>query len=165
MRLNRSDDEVLELSAISVTLSAEEVSEDGNNDIVGPVSGVLDDSVGEEEDNSDILEAVGGQEEGNTVPLNDISEDGLGLVGVALVEHGLSLLQKSENFNLEGEVLVLNKLKGYGLELLELGINLGLDEIEDVGDAVVLSGKGLVFLEGIDSQEGDNDAGENNDLH
>lgn len=111
MRDVRSDDEVLELGAVSVALSAEEVSEDGNDDIVGVVSGVLDDSVGEEEDNSDILEAVGSEEEGNTVPFNDISEDGLGLVGVALVKHGLSLLKEGENFNLEGEVLVLNSLR------------------------------------------------------
>ena len=106
--MDRSYDEVLELSAISVTLSAEEVSEDGNDNVVGVVSGGLNDGVGEEEDNSDILEAVGGQKEGNSVPFNDISEDGLGLLGVALVKHGLSLLQKSEHFDLEGEVLVLD---------------------------------------------------------
>ena len=54
----RSDDEVLKLGAVSNTLLAKEVSEDGNDNIVGPVSGALDDSVSEEEDNSDILEAV-----------------------------------------------------------------------------------------------------------
>ena len=53
----------------------------------------------------------------------------------------------------------------YGLELLELGIDLGLDEVENVGNAVVLSGKSLVFLEGVDSQKGDKDAGKNNSLH
>lgn len=109
MRLDRSDDEVLELSAVSSTLLTEDVSEDGNDDIVGVVRGVLDDGVSEEEDDSDILEAVGGQKEGNSVELNDISEGGLGLVGIALVEHGLSLLHKSEDFNLEGQGLVLNK--------------------------------------------------------
>jgi hypothetical protein len=109
MRMDRSYDEVLELRTISVTLSAEEVSEDSDDDIVGPVSGVLDDGVGEEQHNSDILEAVGGQQEGNSVPFDNISENGLGLVGVADVEHGLALLEESEHFNLEGEVLVLNK--------------------------------------------------------
>ena len=107
--LDESDDEVLELGAISSGLSAEEVSEDGDDDIIGVVLGALDDSVGKEELNSNILEAVGSEEEGNTVPFNDISEDGLGLVGVALVKHGLSLLEEGEEFNLEGEVLVLNK--------------------------------------------------------
>ncbi len=60
MRLtsNRSDDEVLELGTVLVGLSSEDVSEDGNNDVVGVVLGVLDNSVDEEEFDSDILEAV-----------------------------------------------------------------------------------------------------------
>lgn len=53
----------------------------------------------------------------------------------------------------------------YVLELLELGIDLGLDEVEDVGNAVVLSGKRLVLLHGVDCQESDKDAGENDGLH
>ena len=60
MRLtsNRSDDEVLELGTVLVGLSAEDVSEDSNNEVVGVVLGVLEDGVNEEEFNSDILEAV-----------------------------------------------------------------------------------------------------------
>jgi hypothetical protein len=104
----RSDDEVLELGAISNTLLAEEVSEDGNDNIVGPVSGALDDSVSEEEDDSDILEAVGGEEEGNSVPFDNISEFGLGLVGIALVEHLLSFFEEGEEFNFKGEVVLLS---------------------------------------------------------
>lgn len=100
---------MLELLAVSNGLSAEDVSEDADDEVVGVVLGALDDSVSEEELNSDILEAVGSEEEGDSVPLNDISEDGLGLLGVALVKHGLSLLEEGEKFNLEGEVLVLNK--------------------------------------------------------
>ena len=76
MLCERSDDEVLELGAISDSLSAEDVSEDGDDDIVGVVLGVLNDSVSEEEDNSDILEAVGGQKEGNTFPFNSITDLG-----------------------------------------------------------------------------------------
>jgi len=53
----------------------------------------------------------------------------------------------------------------YGLEGLELGIDLGLEEVEDVGDAVVLTGNLLVFLEGVHGQEGNQEAGENNNLH
>jgi len=105
----RSDNEVLKLGAISDTLFTEEVSEDGDDDIIGPVSGVLDDGVDEEEDDSDILEAVGGEEEGNSVPFNDISEFGLGLVGIALIEHLLSLFEEGKEFNLEGEVVLLNE--------------------------------------------------------
>jgi len=105
----RSDDEVLELGTISDTLFAEEVSEDANDDIVGIVSGVLDDGVSEEEDDSDVLEAVGGEESGNSVEFNDISELGLGLLGIASVEHLASLFEEGEDFNLEGEVVLLNK--------------------------------------------------------
>ena len=81
--MNGSDDEVLELGAISDGLSAEDVSEDGNNDVVGVVLGGLDDGVGEEELNSDVLEAVGGQQESNTFPFDNISEYGLGFGGIA----------------------------------------------------------------------------------
>jgi len=105
----RSDDEVLELGAVSNTLSAEEVSEDSDNNIVGKVSGVLDDSVNEEEDHSDILEAVGGEEEGNSVPFNNISEFGLGLVGTALVKHLFSFFEEGEELNFKGEIVLLNK--------------------------------------------------------
>jgi hypothetical protein len=163
--LDESDDEVLELGTVRNSLSSEDESEDGDDDVVGVVLGALDDGVGEEELNSDVLEAVGSEEEGNTVPLNDVSEDGLGLLGVALVKHGLSLLEEGEEFNLEGESLVLNEWKWYGLELFELGIDLGLDEVEDIGDAVVLSGELLVLLKGVDSQDGDQEAGEDDGLH
>lgn len=109
--MDRSEDEAFELLAVSNSLPAEDVSEDGNDDIVGVVLGALDDGVSEEELNSDVLEAVAGQEEGNSVPFDDISEDWGGLGGVALVEHGLSLLHQSEDFNLELEVTVLNQQK------------------------------------------------------
>jgi hypothetical protein len=124
--LDGSDDEVLELGTVSNSLSAEDVSEDADDEIVGVVLGVLDDSVGEEELNSNILEAVGGKEEGNTVPLDDISEDGLGLGGIALVKHGLSLLEEGEEFNLEGESLVLNKRGGTDLSSSSLASISGL---------------------------------------
>ncbi len=56
-------------------------------------------------------------------------------------------------------------MRKYGLEFFELGIDLGLDEVEDIGDAVVLSGKGLVLLEGVDSEDGYQKAGEDDGLH
>ncbi len=104
---NRSDDEVLELGTVLDGLSAEDVSEDSNNNIVSVVLGILDDSVNEEELNSGILEAVGGEEEGNTVPLDNISDLDSGLVGFAGIKHFLSLFHKSEGFNEHVKVLVL----------------------------------------------------------
>ena len=109
MRIHTSDDEMLELLAISNGLSSEEVFEDGNNDVVGVVRWVLDDGVGEEEDDSDVFEAVGGEEEGNSVPFNNISNLDGGLVLVALVEHFLSFFHKGEDFDLEVEIFLLNK--------------------------------------------------------
>ena len=104
---NQSDDEVLELGTVLDGLYAKDVSEDGNDDVVCVVLGVLDDSVGEEEFNSGILEAVGGEEEGNTVPFNNITDLDCGLVGFAGIEHFLSLFHKSEGINEHVEVLVL----------------------------------------------------------
>lgn len=48
----------------------------------------------------------------------------------------------------------------YILELFELGIDLGLDEVEGLGDAFVLSGNGVELVKGADSQEADQQAGE-----
>ena len=137
----RSDDEVLELFAVSEGLLSEEISENGNNDVVGVVSGVLNDGIGKEEDNSDILEAVGGKQESNSFPFDDVSDLNSRLVLVAFVQHLLSLLQKREDFNLELEIVVV-------LELFKLGINFGLNEIECFSDALVLSGNFHGLFEG-----------------
>ena len=74
---------MFELGAISDGLSAEDVSEDGNNEVVGVISWVLDDCVSKDEFDSDVLEAVGGQQESNTFPFDNISEYGLGFGGIA----------------------------------------------------------------------------------
>ena len=159
---NKSDDEVLELFAVSNSLSAEDVSEDGDGNIVGVVLGVLDDGVGEEEFDSDVLEAVGGEEEGISVPFNDVTDLDGGLVLVALVEHLLCLLEESEEFNFEADVLVLNRKISYVLEFLKLGVNLGLDDFEDVGGALVLLGND--FLD-VDGEEADQEGGEDDGFH
>ncbi len=165
MLIDRSDDEVLELGAISNSLSAEDVSEDGNNEVIGVVFWALDDSVSKDKFNSDILEAVAGQEEGNTVPFDNISENGLRLFGIALVKHFLSLFHKSEDFNLEWKIFLLKLWKNYSLKISELGIDFWLDEVEDFSDTVVLSGECFVFLNWVDCQEEDEKAWENDDLH
>jgi len=51
------------------------------------------------------------------------------------------------------------------LEFLELGIDFGLDEVESLGGAGVLSDEGLVFFEGIDCEEADKEASDEDGLH
>ena len=106
--LIRSDDEVLELRAVSNGLSSQNVSEDGDHDVINVVRGILDNGVSKEEFNSDILEAVGGKEEGNTVPFNNVSDLDGGLVLVAFVKHFLSFFHKSDDFDEEVHVVLLN---------------------------------------------------------
>ena len=154
---NKSDDEVLELGAVSNSLSTEEVSENGDNDVVGVVLGVLDDGIGKEEFNSDVLEAVGGEEECISVPFNDVTDLDGGLVGVALVKHLLGFLEESEEFNFEGNVLVLNKMVTYGLEFFEFGVNLGLDEVEDTCGALVLLGNHVLDVDGEEANQEDSE--------
>lgn len=155
---------MFELGAIFSGLSSEDVSEDGNNDVVGVVLGVLDDGVSEEEFNSDILEAVGGQQESNTFPFNGISDLGGSLGALALVQHLLSFFHKGQNFNLEFKVSVLRLRKIYILELFELGINFGLDEVKSLGSAVILSDELAVLVEGR-SQKADEEGSEDDSLH
>ena len=104
-----SDDEVFELLAVSNSLPSEHVFHDGEDDVLDVVGGVLDDDVSEEEDDSDILEAVGGEEESGSFPFNSISDLEGGLVLVALVEHLSSLFHQSEDLNLEVHVGLLNE--------------------------------------------------------
>ena len=98
---------MLELGTVPDSLLSEDVSENGNNEVVGVVLGILDHGINEEELNSSIFEAVGGEQQGNSVPLDDISDLDCGLVGFAGIEHFLSLFHKSEGINEHVEVLVL----------------------------------------------------------
>ena len=90
---------MFELFTVGKSLLSEDNEEDGKDDVLGNVFGILDDLVTEEEFHSDILETVGGEHEGNAVPFNDISNLDGGLVGVALVEHLLSFLNQSKDFD------------------------------------------------------------------
>lgn len=136
---------MFELGAISYSLSTEDISEDGNNDVIGVVLGVLDDCISKDKFNSDILEAVGGQQESNSLPFNHISEFGLRFSGIAFVKHGFSFLHKGKDFNLEFKVFV-------GFELFELGINGGFKLVKDVGNTIVLSGELLILLNWVDCE-------------
>ena len=55
-----SKNEVDELWTVFVSLISEDSDEDGEDQIVGKVSWVLDDFISNEEDNSNILETVRG---------------------------------------------------------------------------------------------------------
>lgn len=56
--MNKSKNEVDELRAISITLSSQKSNEDEDDDVVGPISWVFNDGIGNEENDSDILETV-----------------------------------------------------------------------------------------------------------
>ena len=69
-----------ELFAVSHSLSSHDVEDDDDNDIVGDVGGVLDDGITDEEEGSDIFEAVAGEEETNSGGFNSISQSRLDLL-------------------------------------------------------------------------------------
>lgn len=64
-----------ELFTVSISLSAEDVDEDEDDDVVGDVSGVLNDGVSDQKDGTKIFEAVGGQQESDSGGFNGITED------------------------------------------------------------------------------------------
>ena len=66
-----------ELFTISISLFTHDVSEDGDNNVVGDIGWVLDDGISDEEEDSDILEAVAGEEETDSGILDGITKDGL----------------------------------------------------------------------------------------
>jgi len=74
---------VFELGTVINSLFTENVSENSNYQVIGVVLGILDHSVNEEEFNSDIFEAVGSEQQSNTVPLDDISDFDSRFVGLA----------------------------------------------------------------------------------
>ena len=80
MNLSQSDDEVDELGTVLVSLISEDTEENGKDDVVGNVSGILDNLISNQEDNSNILEAVRGQQESDSSSFNGIAELGLDLV-------------------------------------------------------------------------------------
>ena len=80
MNLSQSDDEVDELGTVLVSLISEDTEEDGKDDVVGNVSGILDNLISNQEDNSNILEAVRGQQESDSSSFNGITELRLDLV-------------------------------------------------------------------------------------
>ena len=62
-----------ELFAVSITLSSHDVNEDEDDNVVGDISGVFDNGVSNEEEDSDIFETVAGEEESNTCSFDSIT--------------------------------------------------------------------------------------------
>ena len=56
--MDKSKNEVDELSTVSISLSSQKSDEDKDNDVVGNISWIFNDGVSNEENSSDILEAV-----------------------------------------------------------------------------------------------------------
>ncbi len=103
--MNKSKNEVNELLAVSIGLSSQKSDEDKDNDVVGNIRWVFDDWISNEEDGSDILEAVWGKEESNTGGFNGISEDWFDFSwNVAFIENVLGLWDEGQKFSLGGEV-------------------------------------------------------------
>ena len=88
-----------ELSTVSSTLLAHKVSEDGDDDVIGEVAGVLDDGVSDQAENTEVLEAVAGQQEGNSGSLDGITKHGLDFVlNSARVIDGFNVLNEGKEF-------------------------------------------------------------------
>ena len=56
--MNKSENVSDELLAVSISLSSQNTDEDKDNNVVDNISWVFNDGIGNEEDGSDILEAV-----------------------------------------------------------------------------------------------------------
>ena len=140
-----------ELSAVSGPLSAEDVKEDGEDDVRDDVRRVFDDGVEDEEDHTDVLGAVGGEEESNTSGLDGISEHGLNLVksSAAFIDF-LGFLNKSSQLSSGNHVLTVL------LQDFNLLLDLGLDGFESLGGALVVVEDGLHVGEGVDSESAGN---------
>ena len=127
-----------ELGAVSVPLPAEDGDEDEDDDVVGPVLGVLDDGVSDEEDGSEVLGAVAGQQEGDSSVLDGVSQNGLGSVVLARVVDLLGFDRQGSQFALQLFVLgVLTYISMYGLDFGDFRLHLGSQEVDRLLGALV----------------------------
>ena len=104
-------EEVPELFAVGNTLSSQNVEEDGDDDVVLPVLGVLDDGVSDQEEGSEVLGAVAGQKESDSGVFDGISQNWLGSVVLAGLVNLLDLLGEHGEFALEFLVFGVLSLK------------------------------------------------------
>ena len=108
----QSEDEMDEFFAVSVSLSAQNVKEDKNDDVIGDTLGILDDTVSNQKDNSDILETVAGQKESNTGSFNGISEGWFNfLVDVAWVIDWFNVVDEGQKFSFSFNIIGVLGLK------------------------------------------------------
>lgn len=156
--LESTDDEVDELGAVLVALEAEDVREDQDDHVVHPLSWglpyskrYLDDGVGQKQHDSDVLEAVRGQQEADSRSLHHVAEGGLHLVvQVALLRDLLGLVDQSQQLGLGPKVvLVLGEGHQYLLKKVDLLLKLRLEGLHLVERALVLLDDGLDFGEGV----------------
>lgn len=104
--MNKSEDESDELRTVGIGLSSQKSDEDEDNDVVGNVSWVFNDGIGDEENGSDILEAVWGKKESDSGGFNGITQNWFDLlVDSAFIEDILGLLDEGQKFSLGSEVL------------------------------------------------------------
>lgn len=95
-----------EFLTVSVSLSAQNVQEDEDDHIIGNARWVLNNAVGNQEDSSNILETVTGQEEGNTSGFNSISKDWLNFfVDSTFIIDFLDVVDKGQKFSLSFHVI------------------------------------------------------------
>lgn len=95
-----------EFLTVSVSLSAQNVEEDKNDDIVDGAGWILNNAVSNQEDSSDILETVAGQKEGNTGSFNSISEDWLNFfVDSTFVINFLDVVDEGQKLSLGFHVI------------------------------------------------------------
>jgi hypothetical protein len=95
-----------EFLTVSVSLSAQNVEEDKNDDIVDGAGWILNNAVSNQEDSSDILETVAGQKEGNTGSFNSISEDWLNFfVDSTFVIDFLDVVDEGQKLSLSFHVI------------------------------------------------------------
>ena len=103
--MNKSENESDELLAVSISLSSQKTNEDKDNNVVDNVRWVFNDWIGNEEDGSDILEAVWGKQESNTSGFNGITQNWCNLVlNSTFFEDVLGLLNEGQKFSLGSEV-------------------------------------------------------------
>lgn len=95
-----------ELLAVGIALSSQDVHEDEDEDVSHNVSWVLDQLVADEEQHSDVLEAVAGQQETDSSGFDNVAECGFNFfVDLAAAVDGFGFLDESEEFGFGFEVV------------------------------------------------------------
>ena len=145
--------------AIGNSLPSEDVKEDGQEDVLGEVSGVLDDFVNEEEDDTEVLGAVGGKHESDSGSFDGITEN-----GGSSFESSASFID-SLGFVNEGEELSFgNNVVAVLLEDFNLSLNGGLDGLKSFNGTSIISHQSFSSREGIGGESASDEGDKNKSL-